>query len=563
MAEKRKPREAFGIASKPLLGGVFKQPVSSLVQSRYDNAYPGVSDAYLPYIDPYATLSRAQEYRQFDQQLMAQDQEQRALGAIEKLWQDPSANRSTGLRQIIGENPLASSSPMLQAYLEADKLTSRTGAGASDPYIRSIKDPQARTEYQRALQQGLSPDDAYTQALVSEEDRAVSTSIADKGLDPNKYMRNGKIDRTAAKKDLEEAERLRPTKPFNERIKSASVIKRVEDGLTDLNEAIDEQSSPYGPYQERLTRFDDESYLSGLDPAVKKELSSNPPFDGQGNLTPYWSEKIEKDRAAKVDTRLKPRLNSLVRSGMALGEIADETGLPIEEIQSILNPKSATKDVQNPIQTTERPLSEQVPATVTPPVSSLTAPQAAPFVAPANAIVSLTDARNAQRQAVEEEQKTTDTQEAKDAWQTAKIEVLSGLQRLIGGNGTPPAPGYEGVTMPMLLKEIADGRGGQIAVDLGIADQGQEGYPQYKPAETITRGKGGRNAVSWETVLNSLVGSGNASSRDLLARYGISPENLTNPNLPANYPRPKSAAEVKELKPGTIWMAPNGQLKTR
>lgn len=542
----RKSAQSMGVAQKPLVGGVFNRPLSPAVRERLNVAVPGAVDAFAPYIDPVATAASSVQQNQLDMAIAADAQEAQAVRDLAGLSSVSPAQRQSGLNRIIANNPLAAGSPYIKAYGDATSNLAESTV-ARDPYIRSMSDPEARRFYQSQLQAGLSPDDAMTATLTDSENRQIVSNLKRRGIDTANLYKNGALDREASQKALDEAEKINPSKGRIERL-SVSVNKALDDKfIPAAQEAIQEQLNEYGPYQSRIEGYTSSSEserqqaIDRLTKEEKKELEQNPPFDSQGNLTPYWSNKIATDRAAKVNSRVAPAVRDLIRRGMAPGEVASELGLPLEEVQRMQNPPTTQS------------------ATTSNPANNQNTPEAPPAPrAPQGPAVRTLQEVEESTQEESDTQARGRVQEVDAAqWQSAKNDVLTRVDQYAREKGVSPVSVLATLARGRNNKEITD-----LAKELGLAESINNGRGTRWLNSPIQSPRMGSDEVPWSEVIKSVV-SASGESNDLLSRYGVTGADLHNEDARPNYPRMNTPDEALKLPPGTLFLDSNGDLRQR
>lgn len=130
-----RPREVFGFGKRPLSGT--ENPMLNQSQAqRFEQA--GLAP-FLPYIDPWQTLAREQDYRAVNRDLELADTEDRFFQAIQ---QDPK----TGWQRFLAENPMASVSPMIRSYALTQQ---RMNQPQEDPFVKEAAEggTEALSEY--------------------------------------------------------------------------------------------------------------------------------------------------------------------------------------------------------------------------------------------------------------------------------------------------------------------------------------------------------------------------------------------------------------------------------
>jgi hypothetical protein len=135
------PRTRMGIGPVPLAGD--ENPfLSSTQQQRFQNA--GLQ-SFLPYADPFATVARARNYQNVERNMDMQDRMYDAeQGFMDAVRQDPK----TGYQKFLQQNPLATMSPMVRAYL----VSQRQFQPQQDKYAQSVA--EMGTPYLKTYQQG-------------------------------------------------------------------------------------------------------------------------------------------------------------------------------------------------------------------------------------------------------------------------------------------------------------------------------------------------------------------------------------------------------------------------
>lgn len=123
------------------------------------------NEAFIPFIDPWATIAQADQYRRAQQDMAIADAE---LGFLEGL--DENANNPAGIRGFLQANPKAIYSPMVRAYQAAV-------AQPKDPFEAKVAGEGAQhlTDYRKRLQEGQSPMDSFAQfrdVIKAEEEKA-------------------------------------------------------------------------------------------------------------------------------------------------------------------------------------------------------------------------------------------------------------------------------------------------------------------------------------------------------------------------------------------------------
>jgi hypothetical protein len=154
------PRTRMGIGPLPLPGD--ENPyLSSTQQQRFQNA--GLQ-SFLPYADPFATVARARGYQNMERNMANEDQMYDAeQGFMEAVRQDPQ----TGYQKFLQQNPLATMSPMVRAYL----VSQRQFQPQQDKYAQNVAEmgtPYLQT-YQKSRGAGKTDLEAFAEAVSQRE----------------------------------------------------------------------------------------------------------------------------------------------------------------------------------------------------------------------------------------------------------------------------------------------------------------------------------------------------------------------------------------------------------
>lgn len=126
------------------------------------------NEAFIPFINPWATIAEGDAYRRAAQDMEIRDAE---LGFLEGM--EEGTATAPGLRGFIQQNPKAVFSPMVRAYQTAI-------AAPKDPFEAKVAAEGAGhlKNYRGQIQQGMQPMDAYAQfrdAVKKEEEAAAKT----------------------------------------------------------------------------------------------------------------------------------------------------------------------------------------------------------------------------------------------------------------------------------------------------------------------------------------------------------------------------------------------------
>lgn len=171
MAERtyKRPREFFGVGSKPLLGS--ENPmISDSVQQRFNRAGLG---SFVPYVDPFETVAKTRALRNMDRDIRLQDQvEDAEMGFMEAIRQDPK----TGYQKFLQSNPMATLSPMVRAYAATQGRSGDTQSKREEQ-VAELGAPYLQT-YRKGLKGGKDEIEAFADAVSQrEQDLAKSKAL--------------------------------------------------------------------------------------------------------------------------------------------------------------------------------------------------------------------------------------------------------------------------------------------------------------------------------------------------------------------------------------------------
>lgn len=156
MAERRRtPRSYFGISATPQ-PGLQEPALSPGMKQRFSDA--GL-EAFTPYIDPWQTVARSQDYRGMENQFKVQDAEERF---IQRLQQDPTS-ATTGLQKFLAEDPRLIASPMFRAYAVTQDRLSREQKPKTNPYALDAAEAgkEFLSAYNKDIASGVPELDAF------------------------------------------------------------------------------------------------------------------------------------------------------------------------------------------------------------------------------------------------------------------------------------------------------------------------------------------------------------------------------------------------------------------
>lgn len=161
MAERtyKRPREFFGVSAQPLPGS--ENPMLSWdMNQRFNQAGLG---SFVPYANPWETVARSRQYRDMERDFRLQDQiEDAEMGFMEAIRQEPK----TGYQKFLQQNPLATLSPMVRAYVSTQ---GRIGGGSSrEEDLAKLGAPYLKT-YRDAVRGGMDDLEAFAQAVSQRE----------------------------------------------------------------------------------------------------------------------------------------------------------------------------------------------------------------------------------------------------------------------------------------------------------------------------------------------------------------------------------------------------------
>lgn len=172
----RRPREVFGFSALPL-PGTQNPMMSQNTAQRFQNAGLG---AFAPYLSPWETISRAQDYRNLERDISRQDAvanaEDQFLKAIQE---DPQ----TGYQKFIASNPLAAMSPMVRAY--AVTQNQRRSQAPEDKLASSAAEMGSRawSTFKKGRDSGKSDLEAFAEAVSEREKEELERKPAKAGED--------------------------------------------------------------------------------------------------------------------------------------------------------------------------------------------------------------------------------------------------------------------------------------------------------------------------------------------------------------------------------------------
>lgn len=195
------PRARFGFGPRPLPGN--ENPIlSQTAQERFSRA--GL-DPFLPYLSPYETLARAQEYKNFDRYLQDQDME-------DQFFESVRSNPTTGYQKFLAENPMALTNPRIRVYAQMqqkmnepvkDEYAEKAAEGGTEAYkayrdagggvagFAAAQDQIAKAKAKQPSGMALSGEprerfDALVRQVAESPDYAPSDEEKQKFLDPSK-----------------------------------------------------------------------------------------------------------------------------------------------------------------------------------------------------------------------------------------------------------------------------------------------------------------------------------------------------------------------------------------
>lgn len=142
------PRSFFGFTGSPL-----PVPDGNAPTAIADRFKRHGQEAFLPYVDPYATLAQGQQYSRAGHELEIQDAENTFLENLDNFSENPS-----GLAEFLQKHPQATFSPMVQTWRKMH-------ATAKDPYEAMVAREGADylQAYRAAVDGGQEPMEAFAE----------------------------------------------------------------------------------------------------------------------------------------------------------------------------------------------------------------------------------------------------------------------------------------------------------------------------------------------------------------------------------------------------------------
>lgn len=130
------------------------------MQERFNRAGLG---SYAPYLNPWETVARGRQYRDMERDFDLQDQvEDAEAGFMESIRENPK----TGYQRFLQQNPLATLSPMVRAYVSTQ---SRMGGGSNrEEDLAKLGAPYLQT-YRQGVRGGKDELEAFADAVSQRE----------------------------------------------------------------------------------------------------------------------------------------------------------------------------------------------------------------------------------------------------------------------------------------------------------------------------------------------------------------------------------------------------------
>lgn len=185
-----RPREFFGISSEPLPGS--ENPmISGTQEDRFRSA--GLQ-SFLPYVDPFQTVARSRQYRDMERDIQFQDDlDDAEMGFMEAVRNDPK----TGYQKFLQQNPMATMSPMVRAYVSTQERFNPTRSGKTreqevaelgSPYLKTYREGvKAGKDEIEAFADAVSQREKDLQTLKSKPSESLRTKFVEKGGDLSEF----------------------------------------------------------------------------------------------------------------------------------------------------------------------------------------------------------------------------------------------------------------------------------------------------------------------------------------------------------------------------------------
>lgn len=156
--------------------------ISGSMQQRFNQAGLG---AFTPYIDPWATVARSRQIRDMERDFQLQDQiEDAEMGFMEALRESPT----TGYQKFLQQNPLATLSPMVRAYVSTQERFGRGGGADREETVAKMGAPYLQT-FRQGIQGGKDEIEAFADAISQREKDMLTAK--DTGNIRQKFVESG------------------------------------------------------------------------------------------------------------------------------------------------------------------------------------------------------------------------------------------------------------------------------------------------------------------------------------------------------------------------------------
>lgn len=153
------PREFFGFAGQPLAVAPEAMPLPDQVRERFKR---NGMEPFVSYVDPYATIARANQYRRANTGMQIADAEDAFVNEV--------GSGKTGFQEFLQKNPMASFSPMVAAYQKVNRTRTQ-----HDPYEAQLaREGSIHLDaYRHGLEAGMDPTQAFSRvrdAIIKEKE---------------------------------------------------------------------------------------------------------------------------------------------------------------------------------------------------------------------------------------------------------------------------------------------------------------------------------------------------------------------------------------------------------
>lgn len=328
------PRSFFGFTGQPLAVPAESVPMPQQMADRF--ARHGQS-AFTPYIDPFATLARTQEYNRANNAFQIGDAENEFMGNLDTIAASPS-----GLSDFLQKHPAAVLSPMVRTWQKMTQPTTQR-----DPYEHELgKEGSAHLDkYRDLVSRGMSNGAAYSHVR---DDVNKAREASKKTQDDELFFveKGGDLDDFEALKTAG-ASRAQMLDHINKKGKPLTSTEAKK--LSELQSDMDASLKMLDPQGEEAMKAHDDEKIEAFKTKYGREPSTKP----------EWEEAFMMLKASKVGPKEKAYQDYLT--------ILEENGKRIPKAKGAAAPAAVVPQAKSPYD-------GGAPAIVAPPVAPAVVP---------------------------------------------------------------------------------------------------------------------------------------------------------------------------------------------